>query len=306
MSFFVCNLMNLEEKIAAVQTKLSQSALFFGHGTDDVWDESAWLVLHVLGFDRASVLENDDFDWQLAINQSDLVGIDKMVEKRIETRTPFAYLSNQTWFAGNKFHIDQRAIIPRSYLSEWIPDAFQPWVDANKVHSVLDLCTGCGCIAISCALVFPQATVLASDLSNQALEVAGINIDNYQLGERVKLNHGDGFAGINERFDLIVCNPPYVSDERMDRLPPEYRHEPDNALRGGLDGLDFMIPMLRQVENYLTSDGILIVEAGSASHALEQRYPTIPFTWLSTEYDEMVVFMLSASELREQASILAA
>ncbi len=298
--------MNLEEKIAAVQTRLEQAALFYGHGTDDGWDESTWMVLYVLGFDRASVLDNNNFDWQRVLNQPDLAAIDHMVEKRIQTRTPFAYLANQTWFAGNKFYIDRRAIIPRSYLSEWIPDAFQPWVDANKVHSVLDLCTGCGCIAISCALVFPQATVLASDLSTQALEVAGINIDNYRLGERVKLNHGDGFEGINEQFDLIVCNPPYVSDERMDRLPPEYCHEPDSALRGGRHGLDFMTPMLRQVENYLTNEGTLIVEAGSASHALEERYPTIPFTWLSTAYDEMVLFTLSARELRKQAAILSA
>ena len=202
------------------------------------------------------------------------------------------------------FYIDERAIIPRSYLSEWIAESFEPWLDAKKTHSILDLCTGCGCIAISCALAFPQATVLASDLSQPALQVANINIAHYQLGERVKIHHADGFSGISQRFDLIVCNPPYVADEHMECLPAEYRHEPDSALRGGRNGLDFIAPMLGQAENYLTDDGILIVEAGSASHALEASYPTIPFTWLSTAYDEMVIFTLSASELREHAGAL--
>lgn len=298
--------MTLEEKIAAVKTKLENANLCYGQGTQDGTDEALWMVLHTQGYDCTSALDDNDFDWHKIISPTDLAAIDQCVEKRIKTRTPFAYLANETWFAGNKFYIDPRAIIPRSYLGEWVADAFQPWVDPNKIHSIFDLCTGCGCIAISCARAFSHAKVLASDLSNEALEVAGINVDNYQLGERVKLHHGDCFEGVNQKFDLIVCNPPYVSDERMERLPTEYRHEPDDAFRGGQDGLDFIIRMLSQAENHLTDEGTLIVEAGSASHALEQRYPSIPFTWMSTEYDEMVIFAITASELRKHASILAA
>ncbi len=306
--------MNLEEKIASVQARLEKANLCYGHGTDNAEDEAIWIVLYALGFDRTSALDNpnvsqhqyrlsasdnnDYQDWQTVHNDADL-RIDQMVEKRLKQRIPFAYLANETFFAGNKFYIDQRAIIPRSYLSEWIADAFTPWIDSKKTHSILDLCTGCGCLAISCALAFPKATVLASDLSNQALDVAAINIANYQLGERITLHHGDCFAGIDEKFDLIVCNPPYVSDERMGTLPPEYCHEPEEAFRGGQTGLDFISPMLRQAENYLTDEGSLIVEAGSASNALEQRYPSIPFTWLSTAYDEMVIFTLSADELKK-------
>ncbi len=305
--------MNLEKKIAAVKSRLEQAELVYGHGTSDADDEALCIVLHILGIDRTSV-SNDPFssehnslaqydsqDWQA--NRFD-ARIDELVEKRIQQRMPLAYLAKETWFADNKFYIDQRAIIPRSYLGEWIADAFMPWVKPSKTHSILDLCTGCGCIAISCALAFPYATVLASDISNPALAVAGINIDNYQLGERIRLHHADGFTGIEQRFDLIVCNPPYVSDERMACLPAEYCHEPDNAFRGGQNGLDFIAPMLSHAEHYLTDEGILIVEAGSASHTLEQHYPTIPFTWLSTAYDEMVIFTLSASELREHATTL--
>ena len=302
--------MNLEAKITAVTARLEQAKLSYGHGTDYAEDEAVCMVLHVLGIDRTapdalfsphgrdlfaqykrSCRDGQTLDWLDA-------RIDSLVEKRIAQRMPLAYLVNEAWFADHKFYIDPRAIIPRSYLGEWIADAFVPWVEPSKTHSILDLCTGCGCIAISCALAFPQATVLASDISKPALAVARINIDNYQLGERVKLHHADCFAGIEQRFDLIVCNPPYVSDERVDNLPAEYCHEPDSAFRAGQNGLDFITPLLRQATNYLTQEGVLIVEAGSASHVLEQRYPSIPFTWLSTAYDEMVVFTLSASELK--------
>ena len=157
--------------------------------------------------------------WQLAVSKQQEMEIDRLVKQRIEQRIPFAYLLNQAWFAGYSFYVDERVIIPRSYLSEWIPDRFEPWIDANSVNSILDLCTGSGCIAISCAMEFGQAEVTASDISAEALQVVKINIDRYGLQHRVHINQGDGFQGLTGQYDLILCNPPYVSDDRMQRLP---------------------------------------------------------------------------------------
>jgi len=298
--------LNLEEKIAEVGSRLEQADLSYGHGTDNARDESAWMVLKVLGYDLGREVLDGRINWHRRLSDADLAAVDGMVDQRITRRAPLAYLINETWFAGNRFYIDERAMVPRSYLGEWIPDAFRPWVDPGNIRSVLDLCTGCGCIAISCARAFPRSRVVASDLSEAALEVARKNIEVYGLQERVSLRHCDGFQGIHERFDMIVCNPPYVSDARMQGLPEEYRKEPETAFRGGKDGLDFILPMLRQSVHHLTENGTLFVEAGSASHALEARFPEIPFTWLSTEYDEMVVFCLSAGELRQYREVLVA
>ena len=289
--------MNLEQKIDVVANRLENASLSYGHGTDNAWDEATWIVLHVLGLNLVGEVQSDNFNWQSPIRNGDSDIIDSFVDRRVSSRIPFAYLCNESWFAGNKFYIDERAIIPRSYLSEWIPESFAPWLVSEEIHSILDLCTGSGCVAISSALAFPHAKVLASDISVQALEVAEINVRSYGLEERVKLSRGDCFCGISGEFDLILCNPPYVSDYRMVRLPPEYCHEPDNAFRAGNDGLDFIVSMLSQVDKYLTKNGTLIVEAGSASRALEERFPDIPFTWLSTAYDETVVFIMNAEEL---------
>ncbi len=289
--------MRLEQKIAEISGKLESADLVYGHGSQNARDEAIWIALHSLDLDLIASLENSDFHWQQIISDASRKRINQLVQKRIDSRSPLAYLINETWFMGHKFYIDERTIVPRSYLGEWIPEGFSPWVNPEEVFRILDLCTGCGCIAIGCALAFPQVNVVASDISSAALEVARMNVLNYDLSDRVKLNQGDCFAGIEGKFDLIVCNPPYVSNERMDKLPPEFGHEPDNALRAGNDGLEFIQRLLDQALNYLTKSGTLVVEAGSASHALEARYPDVPFTWLSTEYDEFVVFALNASEL---------
>ncbi len=296
--------MNLADKIAEVGSRLEKAGLAFGHGTDNPWDEAAWIVLKVLGYDLGRVWMDGPINWGRVLCGADLEVVDGMVDQRITRRAPVAYLFNETWFAGNKFYIDERAMVPRSYLGEWIPDSFRPWVNPDNIRSILDLCTGCGCIAISCARAFPDARVVASDLSPAALEVARKNVELHGLERRVSLRQGDGFQGINERFDLIVCNPPYVSDVRMQGLPEEYLKEPETAFKGGKDGLDFILPLLQHSARYLTHNGTLFVEAGSASHALEARFPGIPFTWLSTEYDEMVVFGISAGELRQYREIL--
>ena len=295
--------MNVEQKIEQVTSALENSGLAFGQEVESAEDEAVLIVLKGMNIDVKSILGSDVHVWSQSIVEKQDIEIDKLVERRITTGKPFAYLVNESWFAGNRFYIDERALIPRSFLGEWVGDCFEPWINADNVSSILDLCTGSGCIAISCALSFPNAIVTASDIDADALAVAKINIEDYVLEDRVLLSQGDGFENIVGRFDLIVSNPPYVSDERMTALPEEFLEEPDKAFRGGADGLDFIVPMLARARDYLTENGVIIVEAGSASHALEQRYPNYPFTWISTEYDEMVVFVMTAAELDQLALI---
>ncbi len=295
--------MNVEQKIEQVTGALANSGLAFGQEVESAEDEAVLIVLKGMNIDVKSILGSDVHVWSQSIVEKQDIEIDKLVERRITTGKPFAYLVNESWFAGNRFYIDERALIPRSFLGEWVGDCFEPWINADNVSSILDLCTGSGCIAISCALSFPNAIVTASDIDADALAVAKINIEDYVLEDRVLLSQGDGFENIVGRFDLIVSNPPYVSDERMTALPEEFLEEPDKAFRGGADGLDFIVPMLARARDYLTENGVIIVEAGSASHALEQRYPNYPFTWISTEYDEMVVFVMTAAELDQLALI---
>ena len=295
--------MNVEQKIEQVTSALENSGLAFGQEVESAEDEAVLIVLKGMNIDVKSILGSDVHVWSQSIVEKQDIEIDKLVERRITTGKPFAYLVNESWFAGNRFYIDERALIPRSFLGEWVGDCFEPWINADNVSSILDLCTGSGCIAISCALSFPNAIVTASDIDADALAVAKKNIEDYVLEDRVLLSQGDGFENIVGRFDLIVSNPPYVSDERMTALPEEFLEEPDKAFRGGADGLDFIVPMLARARDYLTENGVIIVEAGSASHALEQRYPNYPFTWISTEYDEMVVFVMTAAELDQLALI---
>ena len=289
--------MNLDQKIGLVTEILENSDLAFGQEVESAEDEAVLIVLKAMNIDVKNVLDDDVNFLNQSIDEKQSIQIDKLVQHRITSRRPFAYIVNESWFAGNRFYIDERVLIPRSFLGEWIEDRFEPWVNADRVYSILDLCTGSGCIAISCALAFVNAEVTASDIDADALEVAKKNVENYEMQERVSLCQSDGFENIKGKFDLIVSNPPYVSDDRMSTLPEEFLNEPDKAFRGGVNGLDFIVPMLARARDYLTESGVIIVEAGSASHALEQRYPNCPFTWISTEYDEMVVFVMTAAEL---------
>jgi ribosomal protein L3 glutamine methyltransferase len=296
--------MNFTEKARQISEALVDSGCAFGQGVDDADDEAQWIIYAGLGLDIASEIEQGIDRSSQKLKSGEISAINRLLDERITTRRPLAYILNETWFCGNRFYIDERTIIPRSYLAEWIPDQFQPWIDPGKTRNILDLCTGSGCIAVSCALAFPEAMVMASDISEDALEVAAKNIELFDLEYQVSINQGDRFQGVDDRFDLIVCNPPYVSDDRMAQLPGEFRDEPELAFRGGSGGLDFIIPMLREAASHLTKSGFMVVEAGSASQALEQNYPEIPFTWLSTEHDEMVVFIISAGELERFQHIL--
>ena len=284
----------LEQQVEQVANALDAAGLYFGHGTDNAFDEAAWLVLEACELDPSG----DEVPWDQVLTASQEASVHVLLERRIQSGEPLAYLVNRAWFAGHDFFVDSRAIVPRSHIGEWIPDRFSPWRAERPAGSVLDLCTGSGCIAVALALAFPEAQVDASDISASALEVAEVNVARYEVQERVRLLQGNLFEGLGQaRYDLIVCNPPYVSDEIMNTLPGEYRHEPALAFAGGSSGLDFINQLLDQARDHLTDDGLLVVEAGSAREALEAAWPRTPFTWLISENGEAVVFALEAAEL---------
>jgi ribosomal protein L3 glutamine methyltransferase len=281
--------------VAEIERSLSDPDLYYGHGTDNPFDEAAWLVAHVVGVDLAAV---DDLPWKAPVDDAQSNAARALARERVETGKPLAYLINEAWFSGLRFYIDDRAIIPRSHLGDLIVERFEPWVAADKVNNILDLCTGSGCIAIALALSFPDANIVATDLSESALQVARKNVGEYHLKSRVRLVAGDLFAGLgDQRFDLIVCNPPYVSDRLMMDLPREYRYEPETAFAGGREGLDLIDRILRESSAHLSAGGTLVVEAGSAGEALEARYAKVPFTWLASDSGERLVFLMSREEL---------
>ena len=285
---------SVEQQVEQVASALDAAGLFFGHGTDNAFDEAAWLVLEACELDPSG----DAIPWDQPLTVDQQASVQALLGRRIESGEPLAYLVNRAWFAGHDFFIDHRAIVPRSHIGEWIPDRFVPWRTDRPAASVLDLCTGSGCIAVALALAFPEARVDASDISTTALEVAEIKVARYAVQDRVRLKRGDLFEGLGKvRYDLIVCNPPYVSDDIMDALPGEYRHEPALAFAGGASGLDFINRLMDQARDHLTDDGLLVVEAGSAREPLEALWPRTPFTWLMSENGEAVVFALEAAEL---------
>ena len=286
--------MTLANCVGEVERQLINAELFFGHGTDSAFDEAAWLVMVAAGIDPSA----EQVDWQQALNYSQQSAVKELAERRIKTRKPLAYLVNQTWFAGHEFYIDERTIIPRSYLGEWIPGRFEPWLGRTPIKAVLDLCTGSGCIAVAVALAFPEAEVDATDISTAALDVAAINIERHALGQRIRLLQGDLFHAISEtvRYDLIICNPPYVSDQTIVALPQEHSFEPRLALTGGRDGLDVVHRVLTEARRYLKKTGRLFMEAGNAA-AVEKTWSSVPFTWRASLTGESAVLTLTAAEL---------
>jgi len=283
------------EYIHLVERQLLDANLVFGHGVDNAFDEAVWLVMSASGIDAGA----ETVDWQLVLNTEQKVAVQNLTKQRIKSRKPLAYILNRAWFAGHEFFIDERAIIPRSYIGEWISDRFVPWLPDVEIKAALDLCTGSGCIAISVALAFPEARIDAADISYRALEVASINVMRHALGERVHLLRSDLFKAISgdNQYDLIVCNPPYVSDQIMASLPLEYGFEPKLALAGGGDGLFFISRMLAESSQYLSNDGSIFIEVGGAANAIEKMWPKVPFTWLTSLTGESVILLLTAEEL---------
>lgn len=287
------NDVNLDTAVERVAEFLQQAGLFFGHGSDSAEDEAVWLILAACG-----LAVDEEPDWEDKIHSSQSEAIIKLARRRAESRQPLAYLLGEAWFAGLPFVVDQRVLVPRSFFAEWIPDQFMPWVQPQRVRRILDLCCGSGCIGIAAAIAFPDAEVILGDISADALEVAALNVARYHLEDRVHLVRGNGLQRIDGKFDLILCNPPYVSSSSMESLPDEYRHEPALGLHAGSDGLDFIAPLLVNAGQFLSRDGLLFVETGSAGQAVQDAWPRIPFTWLGTEHDEMVLFMISREDLQ--------
>lgn len=274
----------------------NEHELCYGHGTDNSWDEIIHLVYATLHFSLDT--DQDLLDAKLLPAEKALIA--ERIQLRIEKRIPVSYLTNEAWFCGLSFYVDERVIIPRSPIAELIEAEFSPWVDANKVNKILDLCTGSGCIAIACSANFPDAQVDAVDISEDALAVAKKNVAQYGLEEDVNLIQSDLFKNIPpKKYDIIVSNPPYVPENVYSALPDEYSHEPSLALKAGQDGLSAVDQILKQAGDYLSPNGVLIVEVGELQPLVEQAYPHIPFTWLQFEHGEDGVFLLTAQELND-------
>jgi ribosomal protein L3 glutamine methyltransferase len=271
------------------------AGLAYGHGTADARDDAAALVFHALGLDHAAA----ESAYTIKPGKPQIELVLGLFAERLRRRVPAAYLMGRMWFAGHEFEVDERVIVPRSPFAELIARGFAPWIEAERVQRVVDLGTGSGCIAIACALRFPQARVDAVDLSPDALAVAARNVQRHGVGARVQLHPGDTFEPLGDAvYDLIVANPPYVSDAEMDALPREYRHEPDMALRAGSDGLDVVRRILRDADAHLAPGGILVVEVGDSEERLQQAYPGVPFMWLEFEHGGGGVFLLTKDDLR--------
>jgi len=274
--------------------RLSRARVFYGHGTDNAFDESAALVFHALNLSHDAG-ESVYSKRVIAASQQRAEGL---ISRRISERMPAVYLTNETWFAGLPFHVDQRVLIPRSSLAELIERQFTPWIDPARVKRVLDLGTGSGCIAIACAVAFPRAHVDAVDISKDALDVAQINVRRHRLGRRVHLVESDHFTGLSDQtYDIIVSNPPYVGAREMRSLPPEYRHEPRIALAAGASGLDSVRVILREAGRYLRPGGLLVVEVGNTETAVQRAFRRLPFVWLDFERGDGGVFLLTAEQL---------
>ena len=274
-------------------SRFNAAGLVFAHGTDNAVDEAAALVLHALH------LPHDVPAWLLAgrLTPDEKQAVVELLERRIRERKPAAYLTGRTWFAGLEILVDERVLVPRSPIAELIETGFAPWIDPQRVSAVLDLCTGSGCIALACAVAFPRSVVDAVDVSPDALDVAARNVEAQGAGGRVRLLRSDLFASLaGRRYDLIVSNPPYLSERELAGLPPEFAHEPRLGLAAGRDGLAFVSRILADVRRHLTDAGILVLEVGSAAESVTQAWPELPFIWPDFTRGGSGVLVLTAQD----------
>jgi len=265
--------------IEAAAVRLDDAGVFYGHGTDSPVDEAAALVFHVCDLNH----DQDATIYRLPVSAEQRERTAALLANRIESRKPLAFLLGEAWFAGLPFNVDERVLVPRSPIAELIMNRFEPWVDAQRINRILEIGTGSGCIAIACAYAFPQAEVVATDISADALAVAASNVQRHDLAARVQLVQTDHAVGVAGEFDLIVSNPPYVPAAEQADLPREYGFEPALGLFSGADGLDSARRILQDAPQLLSDHGALVLEVGAQWEALEGAFPTVPFTWLELE-----------------------
>ncbi len=294
-------LQTIGDYIRYASSQFNQAELFFGHGSDNAWDEAVTLIMFAISLPVNAV----DQVLSYRLVEQEKQTILTLIEQRINEGVPAAYITNQAYFANLPFYVDERVLVPRSPIAELILKRFTPYINEQHLPSrILDLCTGSGCIAIACAVEFPDAEVDAVDLSIDALNVAQINIENHGLSEQVIPIQSDVFTGVEGlTYDLIVSNPPYVDQEDVDSLPVEYTHEPEMGLGCGEDGLDIVRQILAQSAEHLNDNGILICEVGNSQIHVEAVYPQVPFTWIDFEHGGHGVFMLTKAQLVEFSSI---
>ncbi len=276
-------------------SRFYQAKLFFGHGSSEAYDEAVYLILHTLHLPvdtLAPFLE-------AKLTPTELASVLDVIEQRVEKRIPAAYLTHEAFLGDYRFYVDERVIVPRSFIAELLRENLSPWIsEPEEITSVLDLCTGSGCLAILAADTFPSALIEAVDISPDALEVAQRNVSDYELQDQVQLIESDLFSELSgRRYDIIISNPPYVDAESVAKLPPEYLHEPELSLGSGRDGLDATRQILKNAADHLTENGILIVEIGHNREVLEEAYPDLPFTWLEVSAGDQFVFMLHRNDL---------
>lgn len=291
----------LGELLSIASDRFSRAGLFFGHGTDNAWDEAVVLALH--GLQLPVMVAADESQGQALLERrltaDEYRTLLALFDRRIEERIPAAYITGSALFAGLEFRVTPDVLVPRSPIAELILNRFSPWL-VKEPDAVLDLCTGSGCIGIATVLQFARATVDLSDISPAALQVAEHNVQAHKLADRVRLRQGDLFDAVAGcQYDLIVCNPPYVDAAGFTAMPDEYRAEPEIGLASGADGLDFCRRLLAQAGGHLSPQGVLVVEVGNSWEALEQQFPRMPFTWVDFEHGGHGVFVIAAEALRQ-------
>lgn len=283
------------ELIERVADQFDAAGVFFGHGTDNAVDEAASLVFHVAGLAHADAGPQT---YGLAPSTAVFERVSELAAARIANRVPLPYLLREAWFSGLPFYVDERVLIPRSPFAELIHTRFEPWLEPGRVSRILEIGTGSGCIAVACAVAFPDAQVVATDLSADALAVARINVERHGLARQICLLEADLFAGVEGRFDLIVSNPPYVPEAEVLGLPAEYVHEPALALGSGTDGLESTRRILQDAPRHLEPEGLLAVEVGCGWSQLEAAFPDLPFVWPEFESGGEGIALLRAGELK--------
>lgn len=289
------DLVTLRDWLRWAVSRFNEAGLTFGHGTNNAWDEAAYLILHTLHLP----LERLEPFLDARITTPERQQLTQVFARRIEDRVPAAYLTHEAWLGEFRFHVDQHVIIPRSFIAELLPDGLEAFVgDVAKVTSALDMCTGSGCLAILLAHAYPNADIDAADISSEALAVAQRNVSDYGLADRINLIRSDLYANLTEKsYDLIVSNPPYVTTMAMEALPAEYRHEPSLALAGGDDGMDAVRTIVREAPRFLSPEGVLVVEIGNGRDAAEAAFPRLPFVWLETRSAEDSVLLLRREDI---------